>query len=78
MRLQNLALGYNVPANWAKKVKMNAARLYLSAQNVFVITNYSGYDPEIGAFNKNVLSQNVDNGHYPNPRTFTIGANIEF
>jgi TonB-linked SusC/RagA family outer membrane protein len=78
LRIQNISLGYNFPEKWIKNLKMNNARLYMSAQNVHTFTGYSGYDPEIGAFNKSVLSQNVDNGHYPNPRTFTIGANIEF
>ena len=78
LRIQNISLGYNFPERWVKKLKMNNARLYMSAQNVHTFTKYSGYDPEIGAFNKSVLSQNVDNGHYPNPRTLTIGANVEF
>ena len=78
LRIQNISLGYNFPERWIKKLKMNNARLYMSAQNVHTFTKYSGYDPEIGAFNKSVLSQNVDNGHYPNPRTITIGANVEF
>lgn len=78
LRLQNVALGYNVPVRWAGKAKMTSARIYVSGQNLYTFTNYSGYDPEIGSFNKNVLSQNVDNGHYPNPRTITVGANIEF
>jgi TonB-linked SusC/RagA family outer membrane protein len=78
LRIQNVSLGYNVPAKWASKAKMTAARIYVSGQNLHTFTKYSGYDPEIGAFNKNVLTQNVDNGHYPNPRTITVGANIEF
>lgn len=78
LRIQNISIGYNFPTQWVSRLKMNSARLYLSAQNVYTFTKYSGYDPEIGAFNRSVLSQNVDNGHYPNPRTLTVGANIEF
>jgi TonB-linked SusC/RagA family outer membrane protein len=78
LRIQNISIGYNFPAKWISRLKMTNARLYFSAQNVYTFTGYSGYDPEIGAFNKSALSQNVDNGHYPNPRTITIGANIEF
>lgn len=78
LRIQNISIGYNFPAKWINRLKMTNARLYFSAQNVYTFTGYSGYDPEIGAFNKSVLSQNVDNGHYPNPRTITVGANIEF
>lgn len=78
LRIQNVSLGYNLPAKWAQRVKMASARLYVTVQNLYTFTNYSGYDPEIGAYNQSVLSQNVDNGHYPTPRTFNIGANIVF
>jgi hypothetical protein len=78
LRVQNISLGYNLPVNIISKAKISTARIYVSAQNVYTFTKYSGYDPEIGSYNKSVLSQNVDNGHYPNPRTITIGANLEF
>ncbi|WP_069659572.1 SusC/RagA family TonB-linked outer membrane protein [Arcticibacter eurypsychrophilus] len=78
LRIQNISFGYNVPSKWINPIKMTSARIYVSAQNVYTFTKYSGYDPEIGSFNKDVLSANVDNGHYPTPRTFTIGANIQF
>ncbi|RYY36170.1 MAG: TonB-dependent receptor [Sphingobacteriaceae bacterium] len=78
LRIQNVALGYNLPKAWVNKVKVAAAKLYVSAQNLYTFTNYSGYDPELGAVNRSVTFMNVDNGHYPNPRTFTLGANIEF
>jgi TonB-dependent starch-binding outer membrane protein SusC len=78
LRIQNVAIGYNFPVKWIGYAKMTTARVYLSAQNLYTFTKYSGYDPEIGAFNRNVLTQNVDNGRYPNPRTITIGANIDF
>ncbi len=78
LRIQNIALGYNLPLKVISHAKLTTARLYVSAQNVYTFTKYSGYDPEIGSYNKSVLSQNVDNGHYPNPRTITIGANLEF
>jgi TonB-linked SusC/RagA family outer membrane protein len=77
MRIQNLTVGYRVPASILSKVKMSNARVYFSVQNLHTFTNYSGYDPEIGAFNNNIRLMNVDMGHYPNPRTYTIGANIE-
>jgi hypothetical protein len=78
LRIQNISLGYNLPKKWLSVARLSSARLYVSAQNVHTFTKYSGYDPEIGSFNKNVLTQNVDNGHYPTPRTLTIGANIQF
>ncbi|MFY7840439.1 MAG: SusC/RagA family TonB-linked outer membrane protein [Lacibacter sp.] len=77
LRIQNITLGYRIPAKWMSRAKLSNARLYLSVQNLHTFTKYSGYDPEIGAFNNNIRLMNVDAGHYPNPRTFTIGANIE-
>lgn len=78
LRMQNVTLGYNLPLNTVKKMKMSSARVYASAQNLFTLTSYNGYDPEIGAYNQSVLTQNVDNGRYPNPRTFVVGFNLEF
>ncbi|RKD20227.1 SusC/RagA family TonB-linked outer membrane protein [Pelobium manganitolerans] len=78
LRIQNVSIGYNLPQKWANAFKATSARIYVSGQNLHTFTKYSGYDPEIGSFNKSVLTQNVDNGHYPTPRTFTIGANIQF
>jgi len=78
LRIQNITLGYRVPKNLIRKISVNNIRFYVSAQNLKTFTKYSGYDPEIGAFNNNIRLMNVDQGHYPNPRTFTVGANIEF
>lgn len=78
LRIQNVSLGYNLPTSLLNKIKVASARIYLSAQNLYTFTNYSGYDPELGLVNTSVTFQNVDNGHYPVPRTYTIGANIEF
>lgn len=78
LRIQNVALGYNLPKSLVNKVKVSNARFYVSVQNLYTFTNYSGYDPELGALNNNVRFMNIDNGHYPVPRTFTIGTNIEF
>lgn len=78
LRIQNISVGYKVPVKWSGKAKMSSARIYFSAQNIHTFTKYKGYDPELGAFNGNITRMNIDYGHYPNPRTYTIGANIEF
>ncbi len=64
MKLDNISLGYNIPF---EKIKFRAS---LTAQNVFVITDYSGLDPEIAS--------GVDNNVYPRPRTFVLGLNFLF
>jgi len=78
LRLQNVRLGYNLPARWAKSMSMNTLKVYLTGQNLFVITKYPGLDPEVGAFNENPLLMNVDMGRYPSPRVFTVGVNAQF
>lgn len=78
LRIQNVAIGYNLPKDLTRRAHIGSMRVYVSLQNLYTFTNYSGYDPEIGSFNKGITLMNVDNGHYPNPRTFTIGANLEF
>jgi TonB-linked SusC/RagA family outer membrane protein len=78
LRIQNISVGYRLPIKLSGKVKMTSARIYFSAQNLHTFTKYKGYDPELGSFNGNITRMNIDFGHYPNPRTYTIGANIEF
>lgn len=78
LRIQNISLGYKLPKDILSKVLINSLRVYASVQNVYTFTDYSGYDPEIGAYNNSIKLMNVDAGRYPNPRTYTIGANIEF
>lgn len=78
IRIQNLTIGYRLPASIASRVKMTNLRVYLSAQNLYTFTKYSGYDPEIGSYDNGILLMNVDQGHYPNPRTITMGVNVEF
>lgn len=77
MRIQNITLGYRVPAKVLQRIKFNTVRVYFTVQNVHTFTKYSGFDPEIGAFNNDIRLMNVDAGHYPTPRTFSFGANIE-
>jgi hypothetical protein len=77
LRIQNITLGYRMPIALISKAKITNVRFYVSIQNLYTFSDYSGYDPEVGAFNNNIRLMNVDAGHYPNPRSFTFGANIE-
>lgn len=77
-RIQNLTLGYTLPAEISSTLKLSRLRIYATAQNLLTITKYKGYDPEIGSFNQDVLLTGVDNGRYPSPRTFTFGVNLDF
>ncbi|WP_205513610.1 SusC/RagA family TonB-linked outer membrane protein [Longitalea arenae] len=74
VRCKNISLGYTLPARLLEKVHMHSLRVYVNVTNAFIITNYKGMDPEIGSWNP--LLAGVDNGFYPQPRVFTIGANL--
>jgi hypothetical protein len=78
LRLQNLRIGYTLPKSILAKYRVSGLRVYANAQNIWTLTNYSGYDPEIGAFNQSPLQQNIDMGRYPTPRVFTFGIDAEF
>lgn len=78
LRVQNVTLGYRLPTNILSKVRMTNLRVYATAQNLFTFSDYSGYDPEVGAYNNSISLMNVDAGHYPNPRTMMVGASVEF
>lgn len=78
LRIQNIRLAYTLPTTLTQKFRISRLRVYANAQNVYTFTNYSGYDPEIGAFNQDPLLQNVDMGRYPTPRVFTFGLDVDF
>ena len=85
LKLKNLVLGYTLPANIAKKVYMQNFRVYLSAQNVFTLTKYSGIDPEIANYRnpvtdkENVLQRGVDTyTRYLPSRLYSIGIDLTF
>lgn len=78
LRVQNLSLGYNLPVSLLNRAHISRLKVYVSAQNLYTFTKYSGYDPEVGAYNQDPLQTGVDNGRYPSARTYTIGLNAEF
>ncbi|MBS7566664.1 TonB-dependent receptor [Mucilaginibacter sp. Bleaf8] len=78
LRLQNARVGYTLPSRWAKYAALRTLKVYVSGQNLFVITKYKGLDPEVGSLNQNPTLSNIDLGRYPNPRIFTFGVNASF
>lgn len=78
LRIQNITLGWNVPKRWISKAGFQSLKIYCTLQNLYTWTNYSGYDPEIGAFNQSAAMQNYDMGRYPSPRMYILGVNIGF
>ena len=77
IRLKNIQLGYSLPKSLIGRLNIEKFRLYLSAQNLITITDYSGLDPEIGA-TQGALDLGIDRGFYPQSRTFLGGVNITF
>ena len=76
LRLQNLSLGYTLPSNFTQKFKVEKLRVYVSGQNLFTITNYSGYNPEVNARPSQNLTPGEDYGTYPLARTYMFGLNL--
>lgn len=77
LRLRNVELGYSFPAKLISKANISSARLYVSGQNLFTITKYSGLDPDVVGANPN-LEPGVDNGNYPSSRIISFGLSVGF
>jgi hypothetical protein len=75
LKLRQLSFGYTLPETMIEKIGIQNARLYVSANNVFTISDYHGFDPEVGGDN---LNRGIDNVTYPNPRSIAIGIQIGF
>lgn len=74
LRCKNISLGYTLP-----EIKgINRARIYISANNLFTVTNYSGFDPEVNSFGGSNTAIGVDNLVYPAAKTFLGGVQITF
>ncbi len=78
LRLKNVQLGYRLPQQWLEKIHFKALRIYISANNLFTITNYSGWDPEIGELYSNPFNRGIDMGTYPHARIYIMGLNVNF
>ncbi len=78
LKLKNLTVGYTLPGSLSKRFTLSKLRVYISSQNLFTITKYTGLDPEIGIQGGNPVFNGVDNGIYPSSRFFTFGLNVTF
>ena len=77
LRLSNLTIGYNFPKQWIRKASIQNLRLYATGSNLFVLTPYSGFDPEVST-KGNALTPGVDFGAYPRSRSYVFGLNVTF
>jgi len=84
VKLKNITLGYTVPKSFLNKVKyIQNCRLAVSAQNLYTLTDYTGYDPEVGSYvGSNASSANqaigIDTGRYPLTPTYTFNLLLNF
>ncbi len=78
LRLSTVTLGYTLPEEISKKLKMKKLRVYASGNNVFLITNYTGFDPEVSTRRRTGLTPGVDYSAYPRSRSIVFGLNVNF
>jgi len=81
LRVKSVVFGYNLPKEFITKYKLQNVRIYASAQNLFTITGYKGYDPEVNTpAGSSLQTNNIQIGHDfytpPQARTITFGVNI--
>lgn len=86
-RLKTFELGYTLPKNWTLKAYMNHVRFYAAMENLFTITSYKGYTPDLGinssdgagiSGGEGVMTRGCDDGRYPMARTISFGVQVNF
>jgi TonB-linked SusC/RagA family outer membrane protein len=78
VRLKNITLGYSIPQSIINKIGAKNIRAYVSGTNLITITDYTGYDPEVSAYNNNDAQIGVDLSNYPTAKIITFGINVTF
>ena len=78
LRIKSLTLSYTLAQSVIGKLKLSKLRFYVTGENLYTFTNYSGYDPEVNAFGGDNLAQGIDFGTYPQSRNIIFGLNLSF
>jgi hypothetical protein len=84
LRFRNISLGYTLPKNITTRLKMSSVRLYVGVQNLYTLTKYKGWDPEVNYTSPGQDTQNVnivqgfDFYTTPQARTYSLGINMSF
>ena len=76
LRCRDINIGYNLPVSLLRSTGLAGVRIYCNLQNMFTITNYSGFNPEVNG--SSLATRGLDNGSYPNAKTYRIGFNVNF
>lgn len=78
VRLKNVSFGYRIPESLLSRARIKSLRFYISAQNYWTWTDYTGYDPESSASGQSLINRGVDNGVYPNNKSIQGGVQLSF
>ncbi|MCF6243156.1 MAG: TonB-dependent receptor [Bacteroidales bacterium] len=78
LRVKSLTLSYTLPQSVIGRLKLSKLRFYVTGENLYTFTKYSGYDPEVNAFGGDNLAQGIDFGTYPQSRNIIFGLNLSF
>ncbi|HPR31802.1 MAG TPA: TonB-dependent receptor [Prolixibacteraceae bacterium] len=78
LRIKSINIGYDLCQSILKKSGIERFRIYVSATNLLTLTDYNGYDPEVGYGAGDAYASGIDMGFYPSPRTYLIGVNVTF
>ncbi len=78
LRLKNLTIGYTLPKTWTRKVYISKLRVYFTGQNLWLLSDYKGFDPEVSMRASNPMTPSLDWGAYPKSRVFTFGIDVTF
>ncbi len=78
LRIKNVTLGYNLPKDLSKKIGMKSLRAFVSGENLFLFTKYTGMDPEVNYYSNDNIIMGTDFFTYPQSRVITVGLNLTF
>ncbi|MCF0041381.1 SusC/RagA family TonB-linked outer membrane protein [Dyadobacter fanqingshengii] len=78
LRMKSTTISYAFSKSFAEKIKLGRASVYVTAQNLFTLTKYKGFDPEVNAFTSSGATLGIDYGTYPVSRAFVAGLNVSF
>ena len=77
LRLKNIQLEYTLPKRWVNAISIAYAKVFVGSDNLFTLTKFTGYDPEVGIYLDNPLDRGISRATYPNPKTFYFGLSIQ-
>lgn len=78
IRLKSVTVSWNLKSAWLESMQISKVQLYFTGQNLWTITDYSGYDPELNFGGTSNTALGIDFGTFPQPRTFIFGVNVDF